>query len=232
MGGPKKQKTEAETLNSMEYAETKLQKKHKNKEKRKLEETDAEFVTKSKKDVKKESKKEEQEETLNGLADTPTKKKKKQKNEDVLNDGSAEISKKKKKKDKVDGKEEMDSNGPVEESRKKKKKDKEGEEKEIVSKKDKNDREGGENAMEEVRESIGVVVSGKNVNDSKYKALSSFVESGLPGDVLECCQTFDKPSPIQSHSWPFLLDGRDFIGIAATGSGKLFLSVPLCFNIA
>ncbi|KAF9612365.1 hypothetical protein IFM89_039192 [Coptis chinensis] len=42
----------------------------------------------------------------------------------------------------------------------------------------------------------------------------------LPEEVLECCKGFNKPSPIQSHAWPFLLDGRDFIGIAATGSGK------------
>ncbi|KAI3453858.1 hypothetical protein Pfo_010521 [Paulownia fortunei] len=208
MGSQKNQKTEVAVLNSMEYGETKLQKKHKNKQKRKLEETDAEFVTESKKDVENKNKKEEQKETLNGSAEIHTKKKKEQKNEEILNDGS------------------------VEQSRKKKKKDKEGEAKEIVSKKEKNGREGEENAMEEVRESSGVVVSGKNVNDSKYKALNSFVESGLPSEVLECCKTFDKPSPIQSHSWPFLLDGRDFIGIAATGSGKtLAFGIPAIMHV-
>lgn len=68
----------------------------------------------------------------------------------------------------------------------------------------------------------GVTVSGKDVNDSKYKALESFSEPGLPDKVMECCKNFDKPSPIQSHSWPFLLAGRDFIGIAKTGSGIIF----------
>lgn len=190
MGGQKNQKTEAEALNSMEHGETKLQKKHKNKQKRKLEETDAE----------ERNKKEEQEETPNGSAETLTKKKKKEK---------------------VEGKEEITSNGSVKESKKKKKKDKEEAKETASDKEEKNGREGGEDAVEDVREGTGVLVSGKNVNDSKYKPLDSFNESGLPSNVLECCKSFDKPSPIQSHSWPYLLDGRDFIGIAATGSGKL-----------
>ncbi|KAK3005631.1 hypothetical protein RJ639_017680 [Escallonia herrerae] len=78
----------------------------------------------------------------------------------------------------------------------------------------------------------GVVVSGKDVNDSKYGALKSFEEARLPDEVVECCKNFDKPSPIQSHSWPFLLDGRDFIGIAATGSGKtLAFGIPAMMHV-
>ncbi|KAG6525502.1 hypothetical protein ZIOFF_015458 [Zingiber officinale] len=65
------------------------------------------------------------------------------------------------------------------------------------------------------------IVSGNNTSGAKYKALSSFSETGLPAQVLDCCKSFSKPSPIQSHSWPFLLDGRDLIGIAATGSGPV-----------
>lgn len=64
-----------------------------------------------------------------------------------------------------------------------------------------------------------VVVTGKDVKEAKYKALKSFTESKLPDDVLGCCKNFKNPSPIQSHAWPFLLNGRDFIGIAKTGSG-------------
>ncbi|KAL0371942.1 UNVERIFIED_CONTAM: DEAD-box ATP-dependent RNA helicase 5 [Sesamum calycinum] len=224
MGGQKIHNTETEALNSMENGESKRQKKHKDKQKRKLEEADVEFAGESKKDVKKKNKKQEQEEEeeiANGSAEIHTKKKKKQKNEEVLNDGSVEIPKEKNKKDKAVGKDETLSNGSVEESRKKKKKDREGEEKEEEK-----------NATDEVREATGVVVSGKNVNDLKYKALNSFEESGLPGEVLECCKTFDKPSPIQSHSWPFLLDGRDFIGIAATGSGKtIAFGVPAIMHV-
>ena len=64
-----------------------------------------------------------------------------------------------------------------------------------------------------------VIVSGKNAEEAKYAPLKSFVGSKLPGNVLDCCKDFSIPSPIQAHSWPFLLDGRDFIGIAKTGSG-------------
>ncbi|KAG9444339.1 hypothetical protein H6P81_015679 [Aristolochia fimbriata] len=81
-------------------------------------------------------------------------------------------------------------------------------------------------------EAKGVVVSGNDTKDSKYAALKSFAESGLPAEVLECCKNFNKPSPIQSHAWPFLLNGRDFIGIAATGSGKtLAFGVPALMHI-
>ncbi|KAM7507264.1 hypothetical protein LguiA_017717 [Lonicera macranthoides] len=94
-----------------------------------------------------------------------------------------------------------------------------------------------ESEEEKVEESLkndnkGVVVSGKDANDSKYEALKSFNVPGLPKEVLECCKNFDKPSPIQSHSWPFLLDGRDLIGIAATGSGKtLAFGVPAMMHV-
>lgn len=152
------------------------------------------------------------------------KKKKKEKREEeaeILN-GSDEISVKRKKKGEEEGEKEIFSDGSVEKSKKKKETD--------------NDR--GEKTIQEVRESSGVLVSGNNVNDSKYRALNSFAESGLPSEVLECCKNFDKPSPIQSQSWPFLLEGRDFIGIAKTGSGNpfidLFLSLEygiLCYTI-
>lgn len=72
-----------------------------------------------------------------------------------------------------------------------------------------------------------VAVTGKGVKEAQFEPLKSFVEAGLPDEVLECCRTFKSPSPIQSHAWPFLLHGRDFIGIAATGSGKtLAFGVP------
>lgn len=64
-----------------------------------------------------------------------------------------------------------------------------------------------------------IVVTGKNAGDEKYTPVKRFEDSGLPENVLECCKGFEKPSPIQSRAWPFLLDGRDLIGIAATGSG-------------
>jgi len=33
-------------------------------------------------------------------------------------------------------------------------------------------------------------------------------------------QKFDRPSPIQAQAWPYLLSGKDVIGIAQTGTGK------------
>ncbi|KZV31746.1 DEAD-box ATP-dependent RNA helicase 5 [Dorcoceras hygrometricum] len=188
------------------------------KQRRKLEETEAELGTEPVNVVKKKKNKERQEEVaeiLNGSAEISTTKKKKQKKEEIFNVGSTEIPKKKKKKDKGRGDESV-NNGLVETS----------------IKLEKCDGVSTMNANEEIRHGNGVVLSGKNVNDSKYATLNSFGESGLPSEVLECCKNFNKPSPIQSHSWPFLLDGRDFIGIAATGSGKtLAFGVPAMMNV-
>lgn len=45
--------------------------------------------------------------------------------------------------------------------------------------------------------------------------------------------TFQTPTPIQSAAWPFLLSGRDVIGVAETGSGKtLAFGVPCIRSIA
>ena len=40
--------------------------------------------------------------------------------------------------------------------------------------------------------------------------------------------TFKSPTPVQAAAWPFLLSGRDMIGVAETGSGKtLAFGIPL-----
>ncbi|KPI40129.1 ATP-dependent RNA helicase dbp3 [Cyphellophora attinorum] len=45
--------------------------------------------------------------------------------------------------------------------------------------------------------------------------------------------TFKKPSAIQSAAWPFLLSGRDVVGIAETGSGKtLAFGLPLVARLS
>lgn len=89
-----------------------------------------------------------------------------------------------------------------------------------------NNSDNGANRDETVADG-SVVVTGLNAGDAKYAAVKSFADSGLPENVLECCKGFEKPSPIQSRAWPFLLDGRDLIGIAATGSGVLMLLLLL-----
>ncbi|EOY25259.1 DEA(D/H)-box RNA helicase family protein isoform 1 [Theobroma cacao] len=77
-----------------------------------------------------------------------------------------------------------------------------------------------------------VVVSGKDAEEAKYAPMKSFADSKLPKNVLNCCKDFKSPSPIQAHAWPFLLNGRDFIGIAKTGSGKtLAFGVPAMMHV-
>ncbi|KAI9849762.1 MAG: RNA-dependent ATPase [Thelocarpon superellum] len=46
----------------------------------------------------------------------------------------------------------------------------------------------------------------------------------IPGNPF---QGFSSPTPIQAAAWPFLLSGRDVVGVAETGSGKtLAFAVP------
>lgn len=54
----------------------------------------------------------------------------------------------------------------------------------------------------------------------------------LPAEITSIFTSFlsqyEKPSSIQSSAWPFLLSGRDVVGIAETGSGKtLAFGLPL-----
>lgn len=45
--------------------------------------------------------------------------------------------------------------------------------------------------------------------------------------------SFEKPSAIQSAAWPFLLSGRDVVGVAETGSGKtIAFGLPLVTRLA
>ena len=53
-------------------------------------------------------------------------------------------------------------------------------------------------------------------------------------DILATIQKqgFSKPSPIQSQAWPYLLSGKDLIGIAQTGTGKtLAFLLPIFVHI-
>lgn len=74
---------------------------------------------------------------------------------------------------------------------------------------------------------LSVMVTGSGSQDPKFKKQETFNLDGVPSTILQCCQGFERPSPIQAHAWPFLLAGRDLIGIAATGSGKtLAFGIP------
>jgi len=53
-------------------------------------------------------------------------------------------------------------------------------------------------------------------------------------DIMETInrQGFYKPSPIQAQAWPYLLSGKDLIGIAQTGTGKtLAFLMPIFIHI-
>ncbi|KAI7989382.1 DEAD-box ATP-dependent RNA helicase 5 [Camellia lanceoleosa] len=209
-------KQEETAMDITDNQEIEAQKKNKHKKeakhKRKLEETEPEVVV----EVKKEKKKK--------------KKEKREKGEEILNSESVL--------DCAKGNEISNGSDEVGEKKKKKKHKREKEQEGLVidngsiEKCDENNKNGVIVDGEERKNDAGAVVSGKDIKESQYAALKSFVESGLPKDVLECCKNFDKPSPIQSHSWPFLLNGRDFIGIAATGSGKtLAFGVPAIMHV-
>lgn len=49
-------------------------------------------------------------------------------------------------------------------------------------------------------------------------------------DLYAPLSSFSSPTPIQSVTWPFLLAGRDVIGIAETGSGKTLAFALPCFK--
>lgn len=55
-----------------------------------------------------------------------------------------------------------------------------------------------------------------------YRPLLSFNHLSLEPEIQSEISKFPKPTPIQAVSWPYLLAGRDVIGVAETGSGKTF----------
>ena len=60
------------------------------------------------------------------------------------------------------------------------------------------------------------------------KPVTSFLEAAFPEFITAELEAtgFERPTPIQSQSWPVALSGRDMIGLASTGSGK-----TLCFAL-
>lgn len=63
---------------------------------------------------------------------------------------------------------------------------------------------------------------------------TSFADLGLSAPILNALSDlgYEKPSPIQAECIPHLLNGRDVLGMAQTGSGKTAaFSLPLLHNI-
>lgn len=61
--------------------------------------------------------------------------------------------------------------------------------------------------------------------ESNFRPIMKFKHISFPKKIKKVFKTmlkFEKPSPIQAVSWPCTLSGRDFVGIAKTGSGKTY----------
>lgn len=65
---------------------------------------------------------------------------------------------------------------------------------------------------------IEVKVTGENVP----QPISSFESSGLRPHLIENIKKsgYTKPTPIQKYSIPIIINGRDLMACAQTGSGK------------
>eukprot|EP01100_Stratorugosa_tubuloviscum_P006819 TRINITY_DN289_c0_g2_i4.p1 TRINITY_DN289_c0_g2~~TRINITY_DN289_c0_g2_i4.p1 ORF type:complete len:481 (+),score=226.56 TRINITY_DN289_c0_g2_i4:122-1564(+) len=57
-------------------------------------------------------------------------------------------------------------------------------------------------------------------SDKIPKPIRSFSELNLPEQLKKILDTYSEPMPIQSQTWPILLEGSDLVGLAETGSGK------------
>ncbi|ANB11056.1 RNA-dependent ATPase DBP3 [Sugiyamaella lignohabitans] len=148
---------------------------------------------------------------------------------------------KKEKKDKKEKKEKKDKKDKKEKKEKKEKKDKE-EKKESKS----DDTVSSEQTAVPAAAAAAAAPSSAEVtkfladnsvkieddSNSNIQPCLSFDSLPVESKIISILKKFPKPSPIQAASWPFLLAGRDVVGVAETGSGKTFaFSVPVVNHI-
>ena len=70
---------------------------------------------------------------------------------------------------------------------------------------------------------------------SPFRPILSFKDMpvGTASEFASTFENFENPSPVQSAAWPFLLSGRDVVGVAETGSGKtLAFGLPLVVRLS
>lgn len=66
-----------------------------------------------------------------------------------------------------------------------------------------------------------IEISDPQDDATKYRPIIAFDHLPISTDNLyEPLKDFTTPTPVQATTWPFLMGGRDVIGIAETGSGK------------
>ncbi|RLV94512.1 ATP-dependent RNA helicase DBP3 [Spathaspora sp. JA1] len=159
-------------------------------------------------------------------------------------EGKVKLSKseKKEKKDKKDKKEKKDKKDKKEKKEKKEKKDKKEKKSKVTT-----------SINGEAQASIGYTQSSSltdlpqseiesflttnevTIEDPfnlNLRPLLSFSQIELNEKIQSVISKFPAPTPIQSVAWPYLLSGKDVIGVAETGSGKTFaFGVPAINNI-
>jgi len=72
-------------------------------------------------------------------------------------------------------------------------------------------------------------------SSQKAQLLSDFVSLGLAAPILEAlaAEGYTSPTPIQTRAIPQVLDGRDLLGIAQTGTGKTAaFALPILHQLA
>ena len=61
-----------------------------------------------------------------------------------------------------------------------------------------------------------------NIKTASTSTAGGFATLGLSADIVAALTTlgYEEPTPIQRETIPLLLEGRDLLGQAATGTGK------------
>lgn len=84
-----------------------------------------------------------------------------------------------------------------------------------------NESQGGASAQD-TGDATASEATGAEDNNSATETSQGFADLGLPDDIQKAVSKvgFTEPSPIQSETIPLLMQGRDVVGLAQTGTGK------------
>lgn len=70
-------------------------------------------------------------------------------------------------------------------------------------------------------------------NSTNLRPITAFSQLPETFRQLDAFKAFKAPTSVQSAAWPFLLSGRDVVGVAETGSGKtIAFALPLLVRLA
>ncbi|ODV90597.1 hypothetical protein CANCADRAFT_44241 [Tortispora caseinolytica NRRL Y-17796] len=60
----------------------------------------------------------------------------------------------------------------------------------------------------------------ENIGQDAPLVITKFSQINVDSRIMKSFAKFSEPTPIQAVSWPYLLSGKDVVGVAETGSGK------------